>query len=192
MNNEPAFSSTAYRLRVVRVSHMLPHLYERILSFDFYLSFLICLFLSFLSSMQNKSIFTWKTIIKNSHSSLISCVCSDCAVLCLDRCSNQLCINTAIVYMHRFYAFHSFTQFQHNGIAMAALFLAAKVRSKSDLVRMLFVILKNECTQFDTGGRAATQIGIGDNCFAKLSTPNGPTRYTKRCLSRSSTRFSFQ
>lgn len=41
--------------------------------------------------------------------------------------SNQLCINTAIVYMHRFYAFHSFTQFHQNGIAMASLFLAAKV-----------------------------------------------------------------
>ena len=41
--------------------------------------------------------------------------------------SSQLCINTAIVYMHRFYAFHSFTQFHRNAIAAAALFLAAKV-----------------------------------------------------------------
>lgn len=41
---------------------------------------------------------------------------------------SQLCINTAIVYMHRFYAFHSFTHFHRNGIAAASLFLAAKVR----------------------------------------------------------------
>lgn len=43
---------------------------------------------------------------------------------------SQLCINTAIVYMHRFYAFHSFTHFHRNGIAAASLFLAAKVTSR--------------------------------------------------------------
>ena len=43
-------------------------------------------------------------------------------------CRSQLCINTAIVYMHRFYAFHSFTLFHRNSIAAAAFFLAAKVR----------------------------------------------------------------
>ncbi|XP_028033693.1 cyclin-T isoform X2 [Bombyx mandarina] len=43
---------------------------------------------------------------------------------------SQLCINTAIVYMHRFYAFHSFTQFHRNAIAAAALFLAAKVEEQ--------------------------------------------------------------
>ncbi|XP_063217677.1 cyclin-T isoform X1 [Bacillus rossius redtenbacheri] len=42
----------------------------------------------------------------------------------------QLCINTAIVYMHRFYVFHSFTQFHRNAIAAAALFLAAKVEEQ--------------------------------------------------------------
>lgn len=45
-------------------------------------------------------------------------------------CSSQLCINTAIVYMHRFYAFHSFTHFHRNGIAAASLFLAAKVEEQ--------------------------------------------------------------
>lgn len=40
---------------------------------------------------------------------------------------SQLCINTAIVYMHRFYAFHSFTMFHRNSIAVASFFLAAKV-----------------------------------------------------------------
>lgn len=44
--------------------------------------------------------------------------------------SSQLCINTAIVYMHRFYAFHSFTHFHRNGIAAASLFLAAKVEEQ--------------------------------------------------------------
>merc|ERR1711881_348904 len=42
----------------------------------------------------------------------------------------QLCINTAIVYMQRFYMFHSFTRFHRNSIASAALFLAAKVEEQ--------------------------------------------------------------
>jgi len=42
----------------------------------------------------------------------------------------QLCINTAIVYMQRFYMFHSFTKFHRNSIAAAALFLAAKVEEQ--------------------------------------------------------------
>lgn len=44
--------------------------------------------------------------------------------------STQLCINTAIVYMHRFYVFHSFTQFHRNSMAAASLFLAAKVEEQ--------------------------------------------------------------
>ncbi|CAH0550082.1 unnamed protein product [Brassicogethes aeneus] len=43
---------------------------------------------------------------------------------------SQLCINTAIVYMHRFYVFHSFTQFPWHQMAAAALFLAAKVEEQ--------------------------------------------------------------
>jgi len=27
---------------------------------------------------------------------------------------SQICINTAIIYMHRFYMIHSFTKFHHN------------------------------------------------------------------------------
>eukprot|EP00092_Neocalanus_flemingeri_P010283 GFUD01011079.1.p1 GENE.GFUD01011079.1~~GFUD01011079.1.p1 ORF type:complete len:1280 (-),score=489.79 GFUD01011079.1:860-4699(-) len=42
----------------------------------------------------------------------------------------QLCINTAIVYMQRFYMFHSFSKFHRNSIAAAALFLAAKVEEQ--------------------------------------------------------------
>ncbi|XP_030385298.1 cyclin-T [Scaptodrosophila lebanonensis] len=43
---------------------------------------------------------------------------------------SQLCINTAIVYMHRFYAFHSFTHFHRISMASASLFLAAKVEEQ--------------------------------------------------------------
>nr|XP_004668614.1 cyclin-T1 [Jaculus jaculus] len=43
---------------------------------------------------------------------------------------SQLTINTAIVYMHRFYMIQSFTQFHRNTVAPAALFLAAKVEEQ--------------------------------------------------------------
>lgn len=40
--------------------------------------------------------------------------------------TTQLCINTAIVYMHRFYMYHPFTLFLRDAMATACLFLAAK------------------------------------------------------------------
>ncbi|XP_039249332.2 uncharacterized protein LOC120327022 [Styela clava] len=43
---------------------------------------------------------------------------------------NQLTINTAIVYMHRFYMFHSFQAFSRFAMAPTALFLAAKVEEQ--------------------------------------------------------------
>ncbi|KAI5628563.1 cyclin-T2 isoform 1, partial [Silurus asotus] len=43
---------------------------------------------------------------------------------------SQLTINTAIVYMHRFYMYHSFTKFHRNIISPTALFLAAKVEEQ--------------------------------------------------------------
>merc|ERR1712183_847366 len=43
---------------------------------------------------------------------------------------NQLVINTAIVYMHRFYMFHSFNVFHRNNMAACFLFLAAKVEEQ--------------------------------------------------------------
>ncbi|KAL6119400.1 ccnt1 [Pungitius sinensis] len=43
---------------------------------------------------------------------------------------SQLTINTAIVYMHRFYMVQSFTRFHRNVISPAALFLAAKVEEQ--------------------------------------------------------------
>ncbi|XP_055620912.1 cyclin-T-like [Toxorhynchites rutilus septentrionalis] len=61
---------------------------------------------------------------------------------------SQLCINTAIVYMHRFYAFHSFTQFHRNSIAAAALFLAAKVeeqpRKLEHIIKVVHICLALE------------------------------------------------
>ncbi|KAK2570453.1 Cyclin-T2 [Acropora cervicornis] len=43
---------------------------------------------------------------------------------------NQLTINTAIVYMHRFYMFHSFNKFHRNALAPCCLFLAAKTEEQ--------------------------------------------------------------
>ncbi|KAJ7375336.1 Cyclin-T2 [Desmophyllum pertusum] len=43
---------------------------------------------------------------------------------------SQLTINTAIVYMHRFYMFHSFNKFHRNSLAPCCLFLAAKIEEQ--------------------------------------------------------------
>uniref|UniRef100_A0A8C6UE58 Cyclin-like domain-containing protein n=1 Tax=Neogobius melanostomus TaxID=47308 RepID=A0A8C6UE58_9GOBI len=43
---------------------------------------------------------------------------------------SQLTINTAIVYMHRFYMHHSFTKFHRNTMSPTTLFLAAKVEEQ--------------------------------------------------------------
>ncbi|XP_033207885.1 cyclin-T-like isoform X2 [Belonocnema kinseyi] len=65
----------------------------------------------------------------------------------------QLCINTAIVYMHRFYVFHSLTQFPRNKIAAAALFLAAKTeeqpRKLEHVIRCAHVCLHREGSTLD-------------------------------------------
>ncbi|XP_037037969.1 cyclin-T isoform X3 [Bradysia coprophila] len=58
---------------------------------------------------------------------------------------SQLCINTAIVYMHRFYAYHSFTYFHRNGIAAASLFLAAKVEEQPRKLETV-IHIANACT----------------------------------------------
>ncbi|XP_071943517.1 uncharacterized protein [Antedon mediterranea] len=64
---------------------------------------------------------------------------------------NQLCINTAIVYMHRFYMVHSFTKFHRNVIAPACLFLGAKVeeqpRKLEHVVRFAYACLNRESQQ---------------------------------------------
>jgi cyclin T len=40
------------------------------------------------------------------------------------------CIHTAIIYMHRFYMFHSFARFPQKQMAQACLFLAAKTEDE--------------------------------------------------------------
>nr|CAD7451966.1 unnamed protein product [Timema tahoe] len=66
----------------------------------------------------------------------------------------QLCINTAIVYMHRFYVFHSFTQFHRHSMAAAALFLAAKVeeqpRKLEHVIKISHMCLHREQPTIDT------------------------------------------
>ena len=66
----------------------------------------------------------------------------------------QLCINTAIVYMHRFYMFHSFTKFLRNPIASCALFLAAKVeeqpRKLEHVIRVAHMIINRDQRHLDT------------------------------------------
>lgn len=68
--------------------------------------------------------------------------------------STQLCINTAIVYMHRFYVFHSLSQFHRNAIASAALFLAAKVeeqpRKLEHVIKVAHMCLHRDQTPPDT------------------------------------------
>merc|ERR1712012_1130784 len=70
----------------------------------------------------------------------------------------QLCINTAIVYMQRFYMFHSFTRFHRNSIASAALFLAAKVeeqpRKLEHVIKVAHMCLHRGKAQLDVRSEA--------------------------------------
>ncbi|XP_070535974.1 cyclin-T1-like [Ptychodera flava] len=70
----------------------------------------------------------------------------------------QLCINTAIMYMHRFYMHHSFSKFHRNSIAPTALFLAAKVeeqpRKLEHVVRVAHLCLNREAPQLDPQSEA--------------------------------------
>ncbi|XP_054722741.1 cyclin-T2-like [Uloborus diversus] len=66
---------------------------------------------------------------------------------------SQLCINTAIVYMHRFYAFHSFSEVHRNSLSVAALFLAAKVeeqpRKLEHVIKVAHVCLHKDAPPLD-------------------------------------------
>lgn len=83
---------------------------------------------------------------------------------------NQLCINTAICYMHRFYMFHSFSKFHRNAIASCALFLAAKVeeqpRKLEHVIKVAHICLQIEGT-LDTKSEAyleqAQQLVMNEN-----------------------------
>merc|ERR1719226_209264 len=70
----------------------------------------------------------------------------------------QLCINTAIVYMQRFYMFHSFSRFHRNSIAAAALFLAAKVeeqpRKLEHVIKIAHMCLHRGQPQLDVRSEA--------------------------------------
>ncbi|XP_010219707.1 PREDICTED: LOW QUALITY PROTEIN: cyclin-T1 [Tinamus guttatus] len=75
--------------------------------------------------------------------------------------SSQLTINTAIVYMHRFYMVQSFTQFHRNSVAPAALFLAAKVeeqpRKLEHVIKVAHACLHPLETLLDTRSEAYLQ-----------------------------------
>uniref|UniRef100_A0A8D2J604 Cyclin T2 n=1 Tax=Varanus komodoensis TaxID=61221 RepID=A0A8D2J604_VARKO len=74
---------------------------------------------------------------------------------------SQLTINTAIVYMHRFYMHHSFTKFNRNIISPTALFLAAKVeeqpRKLEHVIKVAHACLHHQEPQLDTKSDAYLQ-----------------------------------
>ncbi|XP_029821852.1 cyclin-T1 [Manacus vitellinus] len=75
--------------------------------------------------------------------------------------SSQLTINTAIVYMHRFYMVQSFTQFHRNSVVPAALFLAAKVeeqpRKLEHVIKVAHACLHPQEPLLDTKSEAYLQ-----------------------------------
>ena len=74
---------------------------------------------------------------------------------------SQLIINTAIVYMHRFYMIHSFTKFHRNIISQATLFLAAKVeeqpRKLEHVIRVAHACIHPQEAPIDTKSHAYLQ-----------------------------------
>ncbi|KAM8946951.1 cyclin-T2-like [Pelodytes ibericus] len=74
---------------------------------------------------------------------------------------SQLTINTAVVYMHRFYMHHSFTKYHRNVISPTALFLAAKVeeqpRKLEHVIKVSHACLNPQDTQLDTKSDAYMQ-----------------------------------
>nr|XP_020470545.1 cyclin-T2-like isoform X2 [Monopterus albus] len=74
---------------------------------------------------------------------------------------SQLTINTAIVYMHRFYMHHSFTRFHRNIISPTTLFLAAKVeeqpRKLEHVIKVAHACLNPQESPQDTKSNAYLQ-----------------------------------
>ncbi|XP_075140661.1 cyclin-T2 isoform X2 [Leptodactylus fuscus] len=74
---------------------------------------------------------------------------------------SQLTINTAIVYMHRFYMHHSFTKYHRNIMSPTALFLAAKVeeqpRKLEHVIKVCHACLNPLDPQLDTKSDAYLQ-----------------------------------
>jgi len=56
---------------------------------------------------------------------------------------NQLCINTAIIYMHRFYMIHSLKKFHHYIVATSCLFFACKVEEQPRRLREFIDIVQS-------------------------------------------------
>uniref|UniRef100_A0A4W6FE22 Cyclin T2b n=1 Tax=Lates calcarifer TaxID=8187 RepID=A0A4W6FE22_LATCA len=74
---------------------------------------------------------------------------------------SQLIINTAIVYMHRFYMIHSFTKFHRNIISQTTLFLAAKVeeqpRKLEHVIKIAHACINPQEPALDTKSNAFQQ-----------------------------------
>ncbi|XP_016389916.1 cyclin-T2-like isoform X2 [Sinocyclocheilus rhinocerous] len=74
---------------------------------------------------------------------------------------SQLTINTAIVYMHRFYMYHSFSKFHRNTTSPTALFLAAKVeeqpRKLEHVIKVTHACLNPQEPPLDTKSNAYLQ-----------------------------------
>ncbi|XP_035487281.2 cyclin-T2 isoform X1 [Scophthalmus maximus] len=74
---------------------------------------------------------------------------------------SQLIINTAIVYMHRFYMIHSFSKFHRNIISQTTLFLAAKVeeqpRKLEHVIKIAHACINPQEPALDTKGNAFLQ-----------------------------------
>uniref|UniRef100_S4REG9 Cyclin T2 n=1 Tax=Petromyzon marinus TaxID=7757 RepID=S4REG9_PETMA len=74
---------------------------------------------------------------------------------------SQLTINTAIVYMHRFYMLQTFSKFHRNAISPAALFLAAKVeeqpRKLEHVIKVAHACLNPQEAPLDTKSDAYLQ-----------------------------------
>uniref|UniRef100_A0A671K2D1 Cyclin-T2-like n=1 Tax=Sinocyclocheilus anshuiensis TaxID=1608454 RepID=A0A671K2D1_9TELE len=74
---------------------------------------------------------------------------------------SQLTINTAIVYLHRFYMYHSFTKFHRNTISPTTLFLAAKVeeqpRKLEHVIKVAHACLNPQEPPLDTKSNAYLQ-----------------------------------
>uniref|UniRef100_A0A3Q3W1Z4 Cyclin-like domain-containing protein n=1 Tax=Mola mola TaxID=94237 RepID=A0A3Q3W1Z4_MOLML len=74
---------------------------------------------------------------------------------------SQLIINTAIVYMHRFYMINSFTKFHRNIISQTTLFLAAKVeeqpRKLEHVIKIAHACISPQEPALDTKSNAFQQ-----------------------------------
>ncbi|TNN40203.1 Cyclin-T2 [Liparis tanakae] len=74
---------------------------------------------------------------------------------------SQLIINTAIVYMHRFYMIHSFGKFHRNVISQTTLFLAAKVeeqpRKLEHVIKIAHACINQQEPALDTKSNAFQQ-----------------------------------